>query len=101
MKKWICTLKIEAGNRPGTISRIAHVFSDRGISMIDLLAATWHGPPVILVTFEAADRLGEHLRRRLGRINEVTGVDIQVADERAIWRFLDPPPSSADDAAAP
>lgn len=94
----MCT-ELGVTNRPGTLARIARVFSDRGINLGDILAAVGGDmltmpdgeTPVIVLTFHSSERMQQFLRRRLERMPEVAHVAVierEGADNRPIWELL-------------
>ena len=89
MPRWVCVLDTDGAETPGVVARIAHVFAERGISLDEVLAMTWNDRPLVLVRFTATDRLRDYMMRRLKRIRAVTGVQVQEADDRPIWQYLD------------
>lgn len=99
MKRWALCTELGVTNRPGTLARVARVFSDRGINLGDILAVVGGDmltmpdgeTPVIVLTFHCSERMQRFLRRRLERMPEVIHVTvIERADDdsRPIWELL-------------
>ncbi len=99
MKRWALAVHLSVVNQPGTLERLARVFSERGINLGDILAAVGSDrlevrsgqPPVIVLTFQCSERLKAFLQRRIQRMPEVSSVvalERQAGDERPVWALL-------------
>jgi len=99
MKRWALCAEFGVTNRPGTLARVARVFSDRGINLGDILAVVGGDmltmpegeTPVIVLTFHCSERMQQFLCRRLERMPEVSRVTILARaddDDRPIWELL-------------
>jgi acetolactate synthase regulatory subunit len=88
---WMCRVKLHSGTRPGVLSRIANVFSERGINLEQVLAATHRGTPMVLILFSATDRMRDYLARRLNRISDIAEVQIDDGAGRSVWDIAGKP----------
>lgn len=86
--EWVCILALHSDSRPGIMARVAHVFSERGINLAEVLATNWRGTPTIVLKFCASQRLRDYLCRRLERMREVHAVRVRPGDARHVWSFL-------------
>lgn len=99
MKRWALCAELGVTNRPGTLARLARVFSDRGINLGDILAVVGGDmltmpdgeTPVIVLTFHCSERMQQFLCRRLERMPEILRVTVLERgddDNRPIWELL-------------
>jgi acetolactate synthase small subunit len=99
MKRWAFSVNLSVVNQPGTLERLARVFSERGINLGDILAVVGSDRlevpsgqrPVIVLTFQCSERLKAFLHRRIQRMPEVASVvalERQANDERPVWALL-------------
>jgi len=75
-RRWLFALKVR--DRPGTVTAVASVFSNRGVSMQMLLGSTLHAVAAdaidLLVVCEAAEPRRKELHRTLGRLANVVAI---------------------------
>jgi len=99
VKRWALSVSLTVVNQPGTLERLARVFSERGINLGDILAVVGTDRlevpsgqrPIILLTFQCSERLKAFLQRRIQRMPEVASVialERQAHDERPVWALL-------------
>lgn len=74
--RWVFVLKVQ--DRPGSLSAVASVFSNRGVSLDMILgnsmARSTPETDTIVVSFRSHERRKEELRRTLERMSRVRGV---------------------------
>ncbi len=98
MIRWAMVVELRVVNQPGTLARLARVFSDRGINLGDILALVGSDRllvpegqvPRIALTFQCSDRLRRYLQRRILRMPEVARVlvlSLEDGDLRPIWEL--------------
>lgn len=86
---YVCALNVDEGNRPGVAARVTRVFSERGISLGEILATRHRERPVILLRFSASEKLRDFMVRRLARVPEVHEVRLLPSMDRPLWDYLD------------
>lgn len=84
MKTWMCAITLVSSNRPGILARVAQIFSERGISLEQVLAASQRGKPNIYLVFSASARLRDYLVRRLKRMADIAKVQIEDGSGRSV-----------------
>jgi acetolactate synthase small subunit len=100
MIRWAMAVELRVVNQPGTLARLARVFSERAINLGDILAqvggdelAPTEGQvPRIVLTFRCSDKLRSFLQRRIERMPEVSRVIVlkrDAGDTRPIWEVGD------------
>jgi acetolactate synthase small subunit len=96
MIRWAMVVELRVVNQPGTLARLARVFSERGINLGDILALVGSDRlvlpegqvPRIAITFQCSERLRCYLRRRILRMPEVARalvLRLEEGDQRPIW----------------
>jgi predicted regulator of amino acid metabolism with ACT domain len=83
-KTWLCSITLITSTRPGIIARVAQIFSERGISLEQVLASSKSGQPNIYLVFASSERLRDYLVRRLRRIAEIAKVKIEDGAGRSV-----------------
>jgi predicted amino acid-binding ACT domain protein len=80
---WVVLVRGE--DRPGTLTAVTAVFSDRGVSFDSLATGGVDGDVgTIAVTFQATPRRQAVLVRTVGRLAAVRDVDVRRADDPAV-----------------
>ena len=98
MIRWAMVVELRVVNQPGTLARLARVFSERGINLGDILALVGSDQlripegqvPRIALTFQCSDRLRCYLQRRILRMPEVARVlvlSLEQDEQRPIWEL--------------
>ena len=74
--RWLFAVKVR--DRPGTLTAVASVFSNRGVSVQMLLGSTLGAEPgadiSLFFVFEASERRMHTVLRTMGRLDNVTSV---------------------------
>ncbi len=83
-KSWLCAVTLVTSNRPGTLARVAQIFSERAISLEQVLAASPRNQPNIYLVFSASARMRDYLVRRLKRMADIAQVKIEESSGRSV-----------------